>query len=269
MSPGTVSPLSNVKALTFDVFGTVVDWRASVIEELVLRAHRKKTATDLPEAVSSRLQILGEEDWARFAQEWRNTYKQFCHFFDPAVDKWKTVDQHHRDSLVELLAKWDLTGLYSETEIDSLSLVWHRLKPWDDSLAGLQALGKQFVTSTLSNGNVNLLRDLDDFGGLGFRQILSAENFNAYKPHPSVYRGAASKLGLSIEEVAMVAAHLADLKAARACGMRTVFVERPQEELWKPESDDYKEAKNWVDIWVSMEDGGGFETVAKKLAEFA
>ncbi|KAI5462364.1 HAD-like domain-containing protein [Mariannaea sp. PMI_226] len=269
MSPAKISPFAKVKLLTFDVFGTVVDWRSSVTEELVLRAHRK-ASTDLPEELKTRLHALTEEDWGRFSQEWRDSYGVFCRTFDPDKHAWKDVDEHHRDSLNNLLQAWGLGGIFNETEIESLSLVWHRLRPWEDSSEGLKKLGKTYVTSTLSNGNLSLLHDLNDFGELGFQEFISAETFKAYKPNPVVYQGAARKLGVQPEETALVAAHLGDLEAAKACGYRTVYVERPQEEgrKWAKDTENYQQAKDWVDLWVS-EDEDGFRALARKLEEVA
>lgn len=267
MSPGALPPLAEVKALTFDVFGTVVDWRSSVTEELYLRAHRKLAGDELPDALRSRLGQLGEDDWGRFAQEWRDSYGAFTRGFDASRDEWKTVDQHHHDSLVALLDAWGLGGLYSAAEARSLSLVWHRLRPWPDSPGGLSALAALGLTlSTLSNGNTVLLRDLDDFGSLGFQRLLSAETFRAYKPAPAVYLGAARELGVQPGQVAMVAAHLGDLVAARDCGLRTIYVERPGEEAWGGDEDRYREARGWVDLWVPEGDGG-FDEVARQLGE--
>jgi 2-haloacid dehalogenase len=263
MSPGALSPLSNVRALTFDVFGTVVDWRSSVVEELVVRAFRK-LSTNLPEHVRSRLETINEEDWEKFAQQWRNTYSSFCKSFDPDKDAWRSVDDHHHDSLVDLLKEWGLEGLYTPTEVKSLSLVWHRLSPWPDSPDGLQQLGERMVTATLSNGNLALLRDLKDYSSLKFEKLFSAEMFGAYKPNPIVYHGAVTELGLESHEVAMVAAHLKDLKAARECGLRTIYVERKQEEEWSPDDESYKEAKEWVDLWIS-EAEDGFVELARRI----
>ena len=265
MSPGTLSPLSNVKVLTFDVFGTVVNWRRSVTEELSLRAHRKISG-NLSEQLKTRLQALSEDDWGRFAQEWRNTYGLFTRSYDPEQHEWKTVDEHYRDSLTHLLKQWGLEGVYTETEIESLSLVWHRLEPWSDSSEGIQQLGKVLTTSTLSNGNVGLLRDLNDFGNLGFQNLLSAETFRAYKPNPIVYLGAARELGYQPGEVAMVAAHLNDLKSASKCGLRTIYVERPREEAWAEDSEEYRQAKQWVDLWITGAEDG-FVTLAQKLKD--
>ena len=156
-------------------------------------------------------------------------------------------------------------------EVRDLSLVWHRLRPWDDSAEGLRRLrAAGLVTATLSNGNRELLRDLDAHGGLGFARIVSAADFGAYKPDPRVYRGAVAALGFQNDDdgnpgsVAMAAAHLGDLAGARACGLRTIYVERPGEEAWSPDEDRYQEARGWVDMWVS-EGEGGFLEVARRL----
>ncbi|KAI8260826.1 hypothetical protein K4K58_001708 [Colletotrichum sp. SAR11_239] len=183
--------LSNVKALTFDVFGTVVDWRSSVTDELTSRASAKATSEALSPIDKDKLAAV---DWPTFAQEWRNSYKNFVHSYVPGQTAWKDIDAHHHDSLVELLHENRLEGVWSEDEIRDLSLVWHRLRPWPDSAAGLQRLGSKFVTATLSNGNRTLLEDLDAFGGLGFRRILSGEDWKAYKPSPVVYDGAVEAL---------------------------------------------------------------------------
>jgi 2-haloacid dehalogenase len=182
--------------------------------------------------------------------------------FKPDKDPWVDIDTHHYRSLVALLKKWGLEGLFNDDEVEDLSKVWHFLDPWPDSSSGLKKLGKKFVTSTLSNGNQSLLRDLDKYGLLGFQVLQSSEDFKAYKPHPSTYLGAAEKISLKPEEVALVAAHLTDLKAARDCGFRTVFVERPREEDWK--SDQVEEAKTWVDMWIG-ESEDGFNEVARRF----
>ncbi len=259
--PLAVDGLRNqLRALTFDVFGTVVDWRSTVVETLVARAKVKSSSPEfqsVPEVVRLRVAALGEADWAVFAQQWRDAYKVFCKGFVPGATEWKDIDAHHHDSLVELLDKWKLfPGLYDSDEIRELSLVWHRLRPWEDSPEGIGALGSRYVTSTLSNGNPALLKDLDDFGGLGFRTFVSAADFGAYKPHPDVYLGAARTLGCQPGEVAMVAAHLGDLAAAHACGFKTIYVERRGEEDWDPGEERYQRAKSLVDIWVSEGEGG-------------
>ncbi|KAI1402984.1 haloacid dehalogenase [Hypoxylon fuscum] len=267
MATSIPEPLCNIKALTFDVFGTVVDWRSSVHEELVRRAREKMTSStfsSVPEPSRTRLEAMSDDDWAKFAQEWRNSYYQFTAGFEPGKSEWKDIDTHHYDALHELLRKWGLTSIYADGEVRSLSLVWHSLKPWTDSAAGVRRLGTRLVTSTLSNGNQSLLQDLDAHGSLGFRRIMSTAAFGAYKPHPSTYLGAAKSLEVRPEEVAMVAAHLGDLAGARSNGFRTIYVERPQEEAWGLEEQRYQEAREWVDLWVA-EGEGGFLEVAKRL----
>ncbi|ORY68737.1 haloacid dehalogenase [Pseudomassariella vexata] len=242
-SPQIPPALRNVKVLLFDTFGTVVDWRKNV---------------------KSRLQSLTADDWSRFAQEWRNSYGVFTRSFDPEVSEWKDIDTHHHESLIGLLHKWNLAGTFTDGEVKSLSLVWHRLTPWHDSVQGLEMLGRRFVTSTLSNGNQSLLQDLNEHGQLGFQRLISSADFKAYKPKPAVYLGAAGVLGLKPEECAMVAAHLEDLKAARDCGLKTIYVERPLEEAWPKGEQLYSESRSWVDLWVTEKEDG-FVELARRL----
>jgi 2-haloacid dehalogenase len=222
-----------------------------------------RSASLAPE-VRIQLSTLGNQDWAEFAQQWRNTYKKFVKEFVPGDIEWRDIDTHHHLSLIELLKNWKLEGLYTEDEVHDLSLIWHYLDPWKDSSAGIHQLNKKFITSTLSNGNPSLLKDINKHGGLGFQKLQSSADFKAYKPHPSVYKGAAEAMGLEPSEVAMVAAHLSDLKAARSCGFRTIYVERTQEEDWTPDQEQYEDAKKWVDMWVTEKEDG-FVEVAKRF----
>jgi 2-haloacid dehalogenase len=201
-----------VKALTFDVFGTVVDWRGSIIREGTEWGHAKG------------LQL----DWAKFADRWRAGYA-------PTMDKvrkgslpWMKLDRMHLLILEELLTEFDITGL-SEEEKDHWNRIWHRLTPWPDAVDGLTRLKNKFIISTLSNGNVSLLVEGAKFGGLPWDMVLSAELFHHYKPDREVYAGAAELLGCQPAEVMMVAAHPSDLKASQACGFKTAFVPRPLE----------------------------------------
>ena len=253
------------KALTFDVFGTVVDWRSTVTKRLIKDASAKSSSPgDLSPEVKGRLSSISGQDWGQFAQEWRNTYKTFVRNFKPGETEWRDVDTHHHISLIELLKEWKLEGLYTDEEVKDLSFVWHFLDPWKDSSAGIKKLGTKFITSTLSNGNQSLLEDLQSHGNLVFQKLQSAADFKAYKPHPSVYRGAANAMGLETNEVAMVATHLGDLMAARETGMRTIYVERYQEEDWDSETKMYKDAREWVDLWVT-ESEDGFLEVARRF----
>lgn len=305
------------KALAFDVFGTVVDWRKTVTSTLIHSAAAKPSSFSRSAALSPEVRVqlskLTDQDWGQFAQEWRNSYKKLVREFVPGETERRDIDTHHHASLIDLLKKWNLEGLYTKEEVEELSLVsasisrnnfslssnaassllirwlksrelakhsinshfinigyadseilqvWHYLDPWTDSSAGLQKLGTKFITSTLSNGNQSLLRDLDKHGDLGFKKLQSSADFKAYKPHPSVYKGAAKAMGLEPGEVAMVAAHLSDLKAARGCGFKTIYVERKQEEDWKHEQE-YEDAKTWVEMWVTEEEDGLLEVARR------
>jgi 2-haloacid dehalogenase len=206
------SDLSQVKALTFDVFGTVVDWRGSIVRDCTkFGAERGINA-----------------DWGTFADTWRGAYR-------PSMDRvrrgelpWTNLDRLHRMVLDELLVKFGISGL-SEGDIDHLNRVWHRLDPWPDSVEGLTRLRKRFILATLSNGNVALLTNMAKFGGLPWDCILSAELPKHYKPDPETYVSAADLLGLRPEQVMMVAAHKDDLRAAQRSGLKAAFVTRPYE----------------------------------------
>ncbi len=190
-----------IRALTFDVFGTVVDWRGSIIREGRALGKQKNLKVD----------------WAAVADAWRDGYK-------PAMDRvrkrqlpWMSIDQLHRLILDDVLAKLRIEGLT------------HRLRPWADARPGLKRLKKRYVLATLSNGNVSLLVDMARKAGLPWDCVLSAELFRHYKPDPEAYLGAAALLGLQPSEVMMVAAHKDDLQAAKRCGLRTAFVRRSKE----------------------------------------
>jgi 2-haloacid dehalogenase len=256
------------RALLFDVFGTCVDWRTTVTNTLYTAAHTALNSATASLATSLRMRAtdMPIEEWAAFAQAWRDSYKEFTQGLAADAGRtWKTVDEHHLEALKKLLAEWKLDGLWTDEEVQALSLVWHRLEPWADTALGVQALNTLFYTVTLSNGNTSLLTDLNDHGEIGFTHIFSAELFGSYKPNPKVYLGAVEKLGLEPNQCAMVAAHLSDLRAAKDNGLRTVYVERANEEDLSAEEAEMVRKEGWVDVWVSLEEGGGFLTVAAKL----
>ena len=201
-----------VKALTFDVFGTVVDWRGSIIREGQLLAARK--GYDI--------------DWAAFADSWRSGY-------GPAMNKvrngelpWTKIDDLHRMILDDLVEEYALSGM-SEQELVHFNEAWHRLSPWPDTVSGLNKLKSKYVITTLSNGNVSLLTHMAKNGGLPWDAILSAELSGHYKPDPEAYLKAADLLSLRPEQVMMVAAHPGDLRAAARTGLKTAYVIRPLE----------------------------------------
>ncbi len=204
--------LSSVKALTFDVFGTVVDWRSSVIKELNELAEVKGLSAD----------------WDSFADKWRGGYA-------PSMDKvrkgeltWKNIDELHRMVLDRLLDEFNITEL-SEQEKIHLNKAWHRLAPWPDSVKGLTKLKQKFTIATLSNGNISLLANMAKHAGLPWDVILSSELAKHYKTDKEVYLTALSLLDLEPGEVMMCAAHQDDLLAATALGLKTAYISRPLE----------------------------------------
>lgn len=269
MSASATHPLApTLRALTFDLFGTAVDWRSSITTALTRAATTKLTSPTfpgtLPPATQTRLQSLTRDDWAVFAQAWRDAYSAFTRSFVPGTTPWQTIDAVHRASLGVLLGEWGLAGVYDEGELDGLSESWHFLEPWADVVGGMERLNGRFETASLSNGNRALLEDMNAYARLGLGRLISAEDFRAYKPSGEVYLGACRVLGLEPGQVAMVATHLKDLAAARGYGMRTVYVERPGEEEWKADEERFVQAREWVDVWVA-EGEGGFEEVARRL----
>ncbi len=202
---------STIKALAFDVFGTVVDYRGTIIRE----GERLNRAKGLP------------VDWGQFADAWRARYR-------PSMDRvmrgellWTNLDALHRLSMNDLLSEFQLDDHFNEDEREHLNRVWHRLLPWPDAIPGLTHLRKRFVLATLSNGNVALLVNMAKYSALPWDCILSAELVQAYKPDPRPYQMAIRMLGLQSHEVMMVAAHQEDLRAAQAQGMQAAFVPRP------------------------------------------
>ena len=201
-----------IKALTFDVFGTVVDWRGSIICE--------------GEAFGSAHGL--DVDWAQFADKWRAGYGPSMNRVRKGELPWLNIDALHRMILDELLDEFKITGL-SEAEKDHLNRVWHRLTPWPDAISGLQRLRERFIVAPLSNGNVALLTNMAKHAGLLWDCILSSELAKHYKPDPEVYQTAADLLELPPSQVMMVAAHPGDLLASAAVGFKTGFVPRPEE----------------------------------------
>jgi 2-haloacid dehalogenase len=198
--------------MTFDVFGTVVDWRNSVIQE--------------GEALGRAKGI--EADWEAFADAWRGLYQPQMSKVREGKLPWTKLDDLHRMALVQLLDEFGIAGL-SEDEIDDFNRAWHRLTPWPDAVEGLTRLRPKYPLATLSNGNVALLMNMARRAGLPWDAILGAEPARHYKPQPESYLTTADFLGVAPEECMMVAAHNNDLVAASQAGFRTAFIHRPTE----------------------------------------
>lgn len=204
---------ADVKALLFDVFGTVVDWRTSLIDNFTKWGNAKG--------------IKG--DWTALVDAWRGAYMPSMDEVRKHPDRgFVILDELQRKSVEPLAAKLGITGLTS-ADFDYLTRGWHSLEPWPDSVGGLTRLKKNFIISPLSNGNVALLVNMAKHAGLPWDLVLSAEIFKHYKPDPETYLGAAKILSLRPDQVMLVAAHNNDLAAAQAVGLKTAFVPRPTE----------------------------------------
>ena len=232
----------DIKALTFDVFGTVVDWRTPVNRE----------ARALGEAKG-----LAGVDWGRFADDWRGGYRPAMERVNSGERPWTTLDVLNREILDEVAGEFYGPGL-SNAEKDDLNGVWHRLDPWPDSASGLDRIRERFLTAALSNGSMAMLANLSKHAGLVWDCVLSVELFKRYKPDPEVYRGAASLLALPTGNVMMVAAHKYDLEAAKREGMQTALVSRPDE--FGPGGQVDVGREEWIDLYAD-----DFHDLADKL----
>ncbi|MGI4945617.1 MAG: haloacid dehalogenase type II [Janthinobacterium lividum] len=229
----------NVQAILFDVFGTVVDWRGSLIEEL--------SAWGAERGVGA--------DWTGLVDTWRGAYA-------PSMDRvrrgelpWTKLDALHMATLREIGPRFGLVGL-SDADMDWVNRGWHRLRPWPDSVPGLQALHPRYILGPLSNGNVSLLVDMARGAGLPWDAILGAEVFGHYKPDPETYLGACRLLSLEPNQVMLCAAHNHDLAAAQKLGLRTAFIPRPTE--YGPlQVRDFGPEGEWDVVAADMEDFAG------------
>src|ERR1700748_2131200 len=208
-----MSDISGVKALVFDVFGTVVDWRTSLINDFTKWGEQRGI----------------KADWTALVDGWRAVYTASMDDVRQHPERgYVILDVLHRRSLEKLVEQLGIKGL-SDADLHHLTMGWHRLHPWPDSVAGLTRLKKKFIISPLSNGNVALLNDMAKHAGLPWDLILSAELAKHYKPDREAYLTAVDLLGLKPGEVMMAAAHSGDLRAAASFGLRTGFIYRPNE----------------------------------------
>jgi 2-haloacid dehalogenase len=202
-----------VRVLLFDVFGTLVDWRSSLI--------------GIAETTAARAGLRA--DWAAVVDDWRRAYQ-------PALDRarqdasWRDLDAVQRETLAGVLARRGISLPAAGRE--SLVRGWRQLRPWPDSREGLDRLRRGHLTATLSNGHLALLADLLKFADLRVDALLSAQLAASYKPDAQVYLTALHLLGCQPHEAGMVAAHAPDLAAAAALGLQPIFIRRPFE--WGP-----------------------------------
>ena len=223
-------------AIVFDTFGTVVDWRGSLIAELTDFGRRRGI----------------QADWAALVDAWRAAYR-------PSMDRvrrgelpWTKLDDLHRASLDRLVREFDIRGLI-EADHRHINLGWHRLKPWPDAVAGLTRLKRRYIIAPLSNGNVSLLTNMARQAGLPWDMVFGADLFAHYKPDPETYLGVCKLLDLEPHQVMMAAAHNSDLAAARKLGLMTGFFPRPTE-YGPHQTRDFGPESNWDIVATDIED---------------
>lgn len=234
--------LQTIKAITFDVQGTCVDFVQPLLRMGAEINHAKG------------LKI----DWATLSFEWRGLYRNILDEVISGQRSWIRVDRIYRQTLDTLLENNKLSLYFSIAERDELNTIWSNLEPWPDSIDGLSRLRRKFVTSTLSNAGMATIVSVVKHAKLPFDALLTAELAHTYKPSPIVYQLAVDYLGYRPDELLMVACHKYDLKAARAFGMRTAFVSRPLEFGLNVKPDLAPEP--WFDLYVD-----NFVTLAEAL----
>jgi 2-haloacid dehalogenase len=225
-----------LSALVFDTFGTVVDWRGSLIAELTAFGREREIAAD----------------WTGLVDAWRAAYA-------PSMDRvrrgelpWTRLDDLHRATLERLIAEFGVEGL-SEADKQHINRGWHRLQPWPDSLPGLTRLKRRYIIGPLSNGNVSLLLNIAKHAGIPWDMIFGSDLFGHYKPDPETYLGVCRLLDLPPDRVMMVAAHNSDLAAAKRLGLRTGFFARPTE-YGPHQKRDFSAEGEWDVVATDIED---------------
>jgi 2-haloacid dehalogenase len=206
------APENAVRAIVFDTFGTVVDWRSSLIR--ALKEFGMERGLEAP--------------WEKVADRWRAAYQPNLNRVRTGELEWTILDDLHHAALVQLLPEFGIPPL-PESDLHFLTKCWHRLSAWPDAVDGLRRLKKKYVIGPLSNGNLSLLVNLAKFAGLPWDVIFGADLFRHYKPDPETYLGVCAFLGLRPRQVMFGAAHNYDLAAARMLGLRTAFIPRPLE----------------------------------------
>ena len=231
-----------VKALLFDVFGTVVDWRTGIAREVESVAKKNNISLDPFD----------------FADAWRAEYQPAMEEIRNGRRSFTILDILHMENLKKIASKFNLHNL-SDEDFNMLVKAWHRLPGWPDSSDGLNALKKKYILATQSNGNIALIVNMAKFSNLNWDVVLGAEVIGHYKPEPEAYIRACSALNLKTEQCLMVAAHDDDLKAASLQGMKTAYVHRPfeygRDKMFDiAEVNDYKGNRKWDIVSKDLND---------------
>jgi 2-haloacid dehalogenase len=229
-------PAKQPVVIVFDTFGSVVDWRGSLIADLSAYGAKRGIAAD----------------WTALVDAWRAAYHPSMERVRKREVPWTKLDDLHRGSLDGLVAKFGITGL-TEDDLRHINLGWHRLDPWPDSVAGLTRLKRRFIIGPLSNGNVALLTKMAKHASLPWDVVFGSDLFGHYKPDPETYLGVAKLLDLAPGEVMMAAAHNNDLAAARRSGLMTAFWPRPTE-YGPHQKRDFVAEQDWDVVAKDIED---------------
>lgn len=208
------SQKEGIKAVLFDIFGTVVDWRETLVKELDRLFNQKGISN-----------INSEE----FVEIWVSAYSENMKQISSGQQSFALLDELNHLALNKTLQQYTIFDPFTDEEREQMWMLWHQLKPWQDSVSGISKIKKHAEVGTLSNGNIALLQNLSKNAGFDWDHILSGESFRCYKPNPSVYLNAAKKLKLQPSEILLVASHKYDLEAARQCGYQTAYIFRPLE----------------------------------------
>jgi 2-haloacid dehalogenase len=212
-TPATTAGLAEISVLAVDIFGTTVDWRTSVAEQVGEIAARTSAKVSP----------------GRFTDEWRDRYLPALDAISSGAQPWRNLDALHREALDDLLDVYGVSDDFDEAARRELVLAWHRLAPWPDAADGLSRLRRRYTVAALSNGGAALLTRLLKGADLPFDCLLSAEMLRSYKPQEQANRAAADLLTVRPGQMLMVAAHGWDIDGARRAGLRTAFLERPRE----------------------------------------
>jgi 2-haloacid dehalogenase len=211
---GFSSEQTQIRAVLFDVFGTVVDWHGTLIDELDQQLKIKNMTHVSSEAI---------------VQDWVEAYSANMRNINKGLAPFETVDVLNQKALDKTLEKYGILNQFSLAQRNHMWMTWHRLKPWPDAVEGIDKIKNKYIVGPLSNGNVRLLIDLSKHANLHWDVILSGEMLGYYKPNLHVYRNAAKILNLKPSEILLVASHPYDLKAAQQCGFKTAYIYRPHE----------------------------------------
>jgi len=224
------------RVIVFDTFGTLVDWRSSLIRYLAEFGRKRGV----------------NADWIKLIDAWRAQYMPSLNSIRNRERDWATLDELHRGSLEELVTAQEINGL-SRDDLEYIVNGWHRLTPWSDTVPGLSRLRQKFIVGSLSNANLSLLVDLAKFGGLPWDVVLGSDIFEHYKPDREIYTGVAKFFNVADSAVMLVAAHNNDLAAAKSFGLMTAFIPRPTE--YGPEqTTDLQPEDNYNYLASSIED---------------